>query len=108
MSGRINEFDQETKKAAFERQGEVCAFCGISIGTPWQPGPVTGQAHHLRPILHGGDASLNNCVYLCHYDHKVIGHGMAPKGIDSQGGSSRHRVFLYPDDFPYWQNPRKK
>jgi len=32
----------------------------------------------------------------------LLGHGMAPFGIDKQGGSSRTWVQLSPDDFPFW------
>jgi hypothetical protein len=53
------------KKAAIERQKGVCAFCGVTLDTPWTRG------HQL-----------------------LIGHGMAPLGIDKQGGSSNTWVQL--------------
>ncbi len=102
MSGRINEFNDLTKRAAISRQQGRCAFCGIHIRTPWTNGPVPGEAHHLKPILHGVTSPLENCVYLCSAEHKLLGHGMAPFGIGKQGGSSRTMVTLSPGDFPHW------
>ena len=102
MSGRINEFDDLTKRAAIARQHGRCAFCGIHIRTPWTVGAGPGEAHHLKPILHGGTSSVDNCVYLCWGEHKLLGHGMAPFGIDKQGGSSRAMVTLFQRDFQYW------
>lgn len=102
MSGRLNEFDDSTMKAAIERQHGRCAFCGIFIKTPWTVGVAPGETHHLKPILHGGASSMHNCVYLCLGEHKLMGHGMAPFGIDKQGGSSRTMVVLSPRDFRYW------
>ena len=96
------EFDNRTKYKTIKRQNSRCAFCGIPLRTPWSRGLVEGEAHHLVPDLHGGGTSSANCVYLCWGDHKLMGHGMSPFGIDRQGGSSRHRVYLYRTDFPYW------
>jgi predicted restriction endonuclease len=99
---RVNDFDDSTQKAAALRQKGRCAFCGTVIKTPWTPGLHIGHAHHLKPILHGGTATLDNCVYLCEGDHKLMGHGMAPSGIDKQGGSSRTMVAFSKSDFKYW------
>lgn len=99
---RRNEFTRATKRAATERQGGRCAFCGVSLDTPWSSGDYTGYAHHLRPIRHGGTGDLNNCVYLCWGHHLLLGHGMAPFDIDEQGGSSDTWVQLGKDDFPFW------
>lgn len=100
---RPDDFTDSAKKGAIERQGGRCAFCGMQINTPWTGGPVQGEAHHLRPILHGGTNDVDNCVYLCWGDHKLMGHGMAPFGVDKQGGTSRSRVVLSPHDFMFWQ-----
>jgi hypothetical protein len=54
----------------------------------WTGGDYTGYAHHLQPIRHGGTGDLDNCVYLCWGHHLLLGHGMAPFGIDPQGGGS--------------------
>jgi len=99
---RNGDFSARTKRAAIERQGGVCAFCGVPLKTPWTEGDYTGHAHHLRPLLHGGDRSLDNCVYLCRDHHLFLGHGMAPSGIDPQGGGSDAWVQLESQDFPYW------
>ena len=99
---RDREFTDATKRAAIARQDGVCAFCGMPIDTPWSEGKVKGEAHHLRPVAHGGSAELSNCVYLCWPHHLHLGHGMAPLGIDPQGGSSSTWVQLERDDFPHW------
>jgi predicted restriction endonuclease len=99
---RKNEFNRKTKRAAIERQNGVCAFCGVPLNTPWTDGDYTGYAHHLRPIRHSGTGDLDNCVYLCWGHHLLLGHGMAPFGIDPQGGGSDAWVQLEKDDFPHW------
>jgi len=72
------------------------------LETPWSSGEYRGYAHHVRPLLHNGSDGLDNCVYLCWGHHQLIGHGMAPFGIDRQGGSSHTWVQLNPDDFEFW------
>lgn len=99
---RKNEFLRSTKKDAVCRQKGKCAFCGVLLNTPWTEGEYRGYAHHLRPIRHGGTAALDNCVYLCWGHHLLIGHGMAPFGIDKQGGDSSTWIQLEKDDFPFW------
>lgn len=99
---RSGEFPEVTKRRAIERQDGLCAFCGIPVETPWSEGEVRGEAHHLRPVSHGGTSQLENCVYLCWPHHLYLGHGMAPLGIDSQGGSSKAWVQLAAREFAYW------
>jgi predicted restriction endonuclease len=99
---RKGDFSKKTKRATIQRQCGVCAFCGVALKTPWSNGDFQGYAHHLRPLLHGGSDGINNCVYLCWGHHQLIGHGMAPFGIDNQGGSSSSWVQLSKDDFEYW------
>jgi predicted HNH restriction endonuclease len=102
--GRERDFTNRVKKAAITRQGGFCAFCGVTLQTPWTEGKYSGAAHHLRPILHGGTDGLDNCVYLCPAHHFLIGHGMAPLGIDKQGGSADSWVQLKREDFEYWES----
>ena len=108
---RIGDFPYNVKLAAYHRQGGVCAFCGatLMLPSPMSPPPkgaYAGEAHHLRPLLHGGQPTLDNCVYLCYGDHKLMGHGMAPFGIDKQGGNSRTWVQLSKEDFQFWEKKR--
>jgi hypothetical protein len=56
----------------------------------------------MRPLRHGGTAELANCVYLCWGHHLYLGLGMAPFGIDPQGGSSSTWVIVEAEDFAYW------
>ena len=100
---RAGDFPRSVKRQALERQGGLCAFCGVSLSTPWSSGDYTGYAHHLRPLRHGGGPEVENCVYLCWGHHLLLGHGMAPFGVDKQGGSSRTWVQLSPEDFRYWE-----
>ena len=109
---RPGDFPPGIRLAAYDRQGGVCAFCGVELMPPGQGATATkgrhfGEAHHLRPLLHGGKAVEDNCVYLCYAHHKLMGHGMAPLGIDKQGGSSRDWVDLAPRDFPFWKNKKR-
>jgi predicted restriction endonuclease len=100
---REGDFSRQTKRAAIERQKGLCAFCGLGLETPWSNGEYRGYAHHLRPLHHGGSDTLANCVYLCWAHHQLIGHGMAPIGIDKQGGSSRTWIQMSRRDFAFWQ-----
>jgi predicted restriction endonuclease len=99
---RANEFSRSTKKKAIARQGGQRASCGVSLKTPWTEGEYRGYAHHLQPIRHGGNSELDNCVYLCWGHHLLLGHGMAPFGIEEQGRSSDTWVQLNEADFPFW------
>lgn len=104
---RTGDFPYPVKKAAYERQGGVCAFCGVKVTPPSSSSApprnaYSGEAHHLRPLDHGGTPTLDNCVYLCYGHHKLF-HGMAPFGIDKQGGSSRTWVHVTRTDFPFWK-----
>lgn len=99
---RQNEFSDQTKKSAVKRQRGRCGFCGIAVRTPYSSGAVIGHLHHLKPILHGGSAEVDNAVYLCESHHLLLGHGIAALGVDAQGGSFRTRVVLSKRDFPYW------
>ena len=101
---RKGDFSNKTKKTTIERQGGVCAFCGVNLDTRWSNGEFKGYAHHLKPIIHGGSDNLDNCVYLCWGHHLLIGHGMAPFGIDKQWGSSDTWVQIERDEFPYWNS----
>ncbi len=86
--GRHGDFTEKVKKAVIERQDGLSAFCGVSLETLWTEGDYKGYAHHLVPLLPGGISDLDNCVYLCWGHHLLLGHGMAPFGIDKQGGGS--------------------
>jgi predicted restriction endonuclease len=99
---RTGDFSRKVKWAAITRQGGICAFCGVTLSTPWTEGEYKGYAHHLKPLKHGGDATLDNCVYLCWGHHLLLGHGMAPYGIDNQGGGSHSWVQMAREDFAYW------
>jgi 5-methylcytosine-specific restriction endonuclease McrA len=111
MSGREGEFPHHVKMAAYNRQTGLCANCGVKLMPPSPmamtlPSLFHGEAHHLRPLLHGGWATLDNCIYLCYACHKLMGHGMSPYGIDKQGGSSKVWIQLSPSDFKYWNGKK--
>ena len=99
---RDGDFSKSVKKEAMERQKGVCAFCGVTLDTPWTKGDYAGYAHHLKPLSHGGTDQLENCAYLCWGHHLLIGHGMAPFGIDKQGGTSNTWVQMEIEDFEFW------
>jgi predicted restriction endonuclease len=105
---RHNDFTIPIKKSAIRRQKGKCAFCGVTLKTPWTKGKYEGCAHHLKPLRHGGKSTLSNCVYLCWGHHQYLGHGMAPFGIDKQGGSSSTWVQLGKEEFEYWDGQTRR
>lgn len=105
---RAADFSDTIKRSTIRRQDGLCAFCGVPLATPWSTGDYRGYAHHLIPQSHGGVGGLENCVYLCWGHHLLIGHGMAPFGIDRQHGSSSTRVLLEPGDFLFWNGDRQE
>ena len=54
------------------------ALCrGVQIRTPWTAGAVPGEAHHLKPILHGGTFFLGELRVLVLGEHKSEDDGDA-------------------------------
>ena len=47
--GRLNEFSNYTKLRAIIRQCGVCAFCGVTIRTPWSGGFIRGKPIICNP-----------------------------------------------------------
>ncbi len=102
---REEDFSPSIKRAAYGRQDGVCAWCGVKLRPPGSSNldkNSQGYAHHYNPIGFYGKGTLENCVYLCYNHHLLIGHGMAPEGIDQQGGSSRSKVFILQKEFQFW------
>src|SRR4051794_8455870 len=99
MGQREEEFDSRTKKAALERQGFVCAVCGLMLWNPgkkFQPFHDFGEwaeAHHIKPVLSGGTADVQNCVVICQACHYSI-HG---------GGSYKVNQRFSSKDFPHYK-----
>ncbi len=71
-------FDEETKYAAFLRQGKRCAGCGKELAWEnYEKGDWGAwHAHHMDGDR--GNDTLSNCVCLCvnepEYCHLRIGH----------------------------------
>jgi len=69
------EFSSKTIKEAFARQAGYCASCGIRIPKLGNAGAKDhyfgerAEAHHVRPVLAGGTAQVENCVILCRTCH---------------------------------------
>lgn len=71
---RAFEFDPTTKRAAFQRQWNLCAHCGEDIRSMWD------HAHHVVPNQAGrlGNppdefiSSADNCVILCDMCHYAV------------------------------------
>jgi HNH endonuclease len=69
------EFSRTTMQEAFARQGGYCASCGIRIwkmgreGAMWHKFGESAEAHHVRPVLAGGTAHVENCVVVCRACH---------------------------------------
>jgi 5-methylcytosine-specific restriction endonuclease McrA len=75
------DFLEEVVKAAWRRQGGLCANCGrLLIWTNRDRDSGTGawQSHHRTPRDQGGSSNVKNCVLFCSgiaNCHFNIGHG---------------------------------
>lgn len=55
----IRAFDDRMKRAAYERQGGVCPYCGEHFELSEM------QADHIKPWAKGGPTTAENCQMLC-------------------------------------------
>lgn len=55
----IRAFDERMKRAAYERQGGVCPYCGQHFEFSEM------HADHIRPWSKGGTTAADNCQMLC-------------------------------------------
>jgi len=67
--------------------------------TDGKAGPRMGDPRNIAEGLSPPAAGAGDG---CGGHHCLIGHGMAPLGIDRQGGGSDAWVMLEPDDFEFW------
>jgi 5-methylcytosine-specific restriction endonuclease McrA len=78
---RSADFPDAVVKAAWRRQGGLCAQCGrllIWANRDRDSGTGAWQKHHRIPIDQGGSSDLKNCVLFCSgvaNCHFNIGHG---------------------------------
>jgi hypothetical protein len=64
MKRKNVEFSSVVKKKAIERSGNRCERCGLDFDENYQ-----GEFHHIIPIVHGGNNTIENCSLLCHVCH---------------------------------------
>jgi len=92
MSFVYRPFSDETKKKALERQGKLCASCGLKIvglGGSAQSDHQFGEwseGHHMVPAKAGGSNDLENCVMLCRSCH-----------VSAHAGGSWSDISMYRD-----------
>lgn len=55
----IRAFDDRMKRAAYERQGGVCPYCGEHFELSEM------HADHIKPWAKGGPTTAENCQMLC-------------------------------------------
>ena len=55
----IRAFDDRMKRAAYERQGGVCPYCGEHFELSEM------HADHIKPWAKGGSTTAENCQMLC-------------------------------------------
>lgn len=55
----IRAFDDRMKRAAYERQGGVCPYCGVHFELSEM------HADHIKPWAKGGPTTAENCQMLC-------------------------------------------
>lgn len=78
---RSNEFSLATQQQALARQKFLCASCGTQIFDLGRAGMADhrygegAQAHHVRPVKFGGQATVDNCVILCDACHYSVHEG---------------------------------
>jgi len=78
---RTADFPEEVVKAAWRRQGGLCADCGrllIWAHRNRDSGTGAWHSHHRTPRGQGGSSNLKNCVLFCSGGtncHFNIGHG---------------------------------
>lgn len=58
------EFSKDIKQKILERSKNSCERCGYIFEEPQK-----GEFHHIKSIVFGGDASLENCSLLCRKCH---------------------------------------
>lgn len=59
------EFSNDVKRKVIERSENKCERCGFIFDDFKE-----GEFHHIKPVVYGGDASLENCSLLCKKCHK--------------------------------------
>jgi len=63
----LRAFDEDTRLAAYERQGGRCARCGKEFPL------VEMDADHITPWVEGGKTNAENCQMLCREDNRRKG-----------------------------------
>lgn len=58
------EFSRYIKRKVIERSGNKCERCGFIFDDYKK-----GEFHHIKSVVFGGNASLENCSYLCKKCH---------------------------------------
>lgn len=59
------EFSTYIKRKVIERSRNKCERCGFIFDDHKK-----GEFHHIKPVVFGGDASLENCSLLCKKCHE--------------------------------------
>ncbi len=70
-------FSQDVIDRVWKRQEGRCAACDKKLvrKNRGKQGRGGWEAHHQRPVSHGGSDSLSNCAILCLGHHLKAGHG---------------------------------
>jgi len=63
---RKKTFPSQVKKKVIERSGNRCERCGIDFDDDFK-----GEFHHIRPVVFGGNYTIENCNLLCKNCHKA-------------------------------------
>ena len=58
------EFSSDIRKKVIGRSGNKCERCGFIFDDHKK-----GEFHHIKAVVFGGDASLENCSLLCNKCH---------------------------------------
>lgn len=65
-------FSAQVINKAWKRSKGKCENCGkkLSSGSRGKETPMGWEAHHITPVLKGGEDTLSNCKILCQECHK--------------------------------------
>ena len=60
------EFPNQVKRKVIERSRNRCERCGIDFDDDFK-----GEFHHIKPVVYGGNNTIENCNLLCKNCHNA-------------------------------------
>lgn len=84
------EFPKAVLREAFKRSGGVCEVHRLPhvLGLPETCDRVAQEADHILPDILGGEATLDNCAYLCRQCHRQ----KTDRDVADKSKRNKHKV----------------